>query len=529
MSAAINEMLAVAPLPLDRLRPSPTNPRRRFDRAAMDELTESVRQHGIFQPILVRPIDAEDFEIVAGERRFRAAKAVGLGSIPAIVRPLQDQEAIELQVLENLQREDLDPLEEADGYDALVKRGIHTVDSLAARVGKSRSYVYQRLTLARLCPKGRKAMDEGKFSPSVALLVARMPETALQDRACEKLLDSLKQYGRAPDATVSLHEAQRIVHENFMLRLAAAPFNTKDADLKPGAGSCTSCPKRAGAAPELFPDITKADTCSDPDCYADKVRLDGIQVAEAARANGQKVIEGKAAKKLKPLHSSEIQGLTPLEAPIHDVPGHKTVKQLLGSDFKPTIFVDPHNGQAIATAPNTAIADALERAGIEKTPRSSKSPEERARERKHRIETAYRQALLTELRTPREYDTADALFVAVAMIERLDSDNRKRLFKLRNWVGHQGEAGLAELIAREVAPAALPQLMIDAALIGETYVSTWALDSKPTRMLELAERLGVDADAVWRQAMSRVTDEEQAKRRPGRPKREQATAKGSGE
>jgi len=160
---------------LKDIKSSPYNSRKTFDAEKMKELVASVEEKGILNPILLRP-KGDRYEIVCGERRFRAATTAGLKDIPAVVRILTDQQALECMVIENLQREDVHPLEEAEGYEALMKKhGYKTVEDIAAKIGKSRAYVYGRLKLCDLIPENRKIFYSGKFSPSVALLVAKVP------------------------------------------------------------------------------------------------------------------------------------------------------------------------------------------------------------------------------------------------------------------------------------------------------------------------------------------------------------------
>src|SRR5690349_14605367 len=129
---------------LDKIVPSKTNPRKQWVENGLKELSESIKASGVLQPILLRPLNGSGkFEIIAGERRFRAAKLAELPELPAIVRKMGDQEAMELQIVENLQREDVHPLDEANGYRALLdlkgedKKPVHTAASIAAKVGKS--------------------------------------------------------------------------------------------------------------------------------------------------------------------------------------------------------------------------------------------------------------------------------------------------------------------------------------------------------------------------------------------------------
>jgi ParB/RepB/Spo0J family partition protein len=165
-------------IPVDAISPSPTNPRKSFDAAALKELAASVRVHGVLQPVLVRPAPKggklkTPFELVAGERRWRAAKEAGLAEIPALVRELTDVEVIDLQLVENLQRTDLHPIEEAEGYRQLTARG-YDVARIAERVGRSVKYVYDRVKLLSLTKEAQKFFLDGKFSAGHAILLARL-------------------------------------------------------------------------------------------------------------------------------------------------------------------------------------------------------------------------------------------------------------------------------------------------------------------------------------------------------------------
>ncbi len=162
---------------LDQLVESRLNPRKDFDEEKLAELTASVREHGVLQPILVRPHAGKNgatHEIVAGHRRFRAAKAAGLSEIPAVVREIADDVMLELMLTENLRRADLHPMEEAAGYEVLHRKHKRSVDDIAAKVGKSASYVYDRMKLCALCEEAQTAFLAGKFAAGHAILLARL-------------------------------------------------------------------------------------------------------------------------------------------------------------------------------------------------------------------------------------------------------------------------------------------------------------------------------------------------------------------
>lgn len=150
-------------LPLADIRPNPYQPRKSFDEAALQELADSIRQTGVFQPIIVRK-SVNGYEIITGERRFRASKLAGKKTIPAIIREFEDPEMMEIAVLENLQREDLTPLDEAQAYDTLIKRLSLTQAEVSKRLGKSRPYIANYLRLLTLPNEVKKMLNQNKLS-----------------------------------------------------------------------------------------------------------------------------------------------------------------------------------------------------------------------------------------------------------------------------------------------------------------------------------------------------------------------------
>jgi ParB family chromosome partitioning protein len=149
---------------IENIHPSGHQPRKHFDDARLDELAESIRSQGIIQPLVVRVRPAGGFELIAGERRWRAAQRAGLHQVPAIIREAAELQAFELALVENLQREDLNPIEEAEGYQRLVAEFGYTQESLATRVGKERSTVANALRLLKLPPVVRGMVVEGRLS-----------------------------------------------------------------------------------------------------------------------------------------------------------------------------------------------------------------------------------------------------------------------------------------------------------------------------------------------------------------------------
>lgn len=187
------------------IKPNPYQPRKLFDEIAITELRDSIKEHGILQPIILRKIGT-NYEIVVGERRFRAAKLAGLKEIPAVVRVLTDEETMELAILENLQREDLTPIEEAEAYHNLMENLKLTQEQLAFRLGKSRSHIANHVRLLSLPEKVRHTITEGKLSmghgrtllglrkkEQIPLIAERVLKEGLNVRQLEKLVQRLNE------------------------------------------------------------------------------------------------------------------------------------------------------------------------------------------------------------------------------------------------------------------------------------------------------------------------------------------------
>jgi len=169
-TAPSTDDLSASEIAIDRIVPNPKQPRRTFVEADLEELTESIRTKGIIQPILVRPDPAqpEMFEIIAGERRWRAARRAGLSVVPAVVREMDDREMLEIAIIENVQRADLNAVEEAEAYKALIDRFGRTQESVAQQVGKSREHVSNTLRLLSLPEDVREHVREARLTPGHA-------------------------------------------------------------------------------------------------------------------------------------------------------------------------------------------------------------------------------------------------------------------------------------------------------------------------------------------------------------------------
>jgi ParB family chromosome partitioning protein len=182
---------------IDRILPNSHQPRKNFDEEALNELANSIREHGVVQPIVVRPLDDGFFQLIAGERRWRASQRAGLSRVPAVIREAGEHDALELALIENLQREDLNPMEEAHAYDRLIADFGMTQDEVARRVGKNRATVANMLRLLRLPPEVQQWLRENRISTGHA-----------------KALLSLS------DLNAILDTAKKIIQGNYSVRQA---------------------------------------------------------------------------------------------------------------------------------------------------------------------------------------------------------------------------------------------------------------------------------------------------------------------
>lgn len=246
---------------VEMLDESPTNPRQHFHN--MEDLIADVRQRRrIIQPLLLRPKAENRFEIVAGARRYRAARAVGLEKIPALIAEMADIEVVELQLIENLQREDVHAIEEARAYRLLMEKAHYTVADVAVKTGKEESYIFRRLKLNDLVPEAQDACYSDRLNPAMAEKLARL-QAADQTRALQIILADRSWINTSRDL-------QLWMEREIFLDLHAAPWDTNDTALLPAAGACNACPKRTGFTPMLFPELKKHDTCTDPACFRAK-------------------------------------------------------------------------------------------------------------------------------------------------------------------------------------------------------------------------------------------------------------------
>lgn len=179
---------AVTTLPLQRIEPNPNQPRKRFDEVELQALSDSIAQHGLLQPLAVRDMGNGYYQIIAGERRWRACRLAGLSEVPVTVVEADDRTVMELALVENLQREDLNPMEEAEGYRVLLEEYGLTQEQAAQQVGKSRSAVANALRLLTLSDEVRSLVENGELTAGHARALLTLPNGRLQKAAAQKIL-----------------------------------------------------------------------------------------------------------------------------------------------------------------------------------------------------------------------------------------------------------------------------------------------------------------------------------------------------
>jgi ParB family chromosome partitioning protein len=243
---------------------SKTNPRGKdFDNQAFDELAASVKEKGVLVPILVRKISGADnvekYEVIAGARRLRAARVTGQLSIPCQVAVMNDIEAREAQIIENLQRDDIPPLAEAEAFRQLAIKSKFTLTDISMKLGKSEQYVRDRISLTALIPKAQEALTNGKIGLGIAVLISRLEDVKMQKLALEETL----QGWRGNDTIEGLRSW---IQENLYKDLANTPW-ANDEELEKAVGVCEQCP---AGKDNLF-GKTAGGRCPDPACYPRKM------------------------------------------------------------------------------------------------------------------------------------------------------------------------------------------------------------------------------------------------------------------
>lgn len=496
-------MEQIVNIPTSDLTESPFNYRSIFRETSLQELATDIKTQGrVLSPLLVRPLaTADGFEIVFGHRRFRAAKIAGFSIVPCMVRSMTDEEVKRAQISENLAREDVHAIEEAEGFQALMQDHRITADELAAQTGKSRSYIYGRLVLLKACKQVREACLQGAIGSETALLLARLRTDKLQTKALAYIASAYIDMGDG--GKKSFRQIRALLQEKFALDLKTAIFDPDDMVLLNDANACTICPKRSGNAPE-FSDVVEtgisrhthtnsgsADICTDPDCFAAKKKAHLLKQAAALESKGKTVIDGNKA-----LSAVSAQGqVKGAYIALKDVKAElKNAKTAIAT----VMIQDQRTGKMHEAVEVKALKDA----GVKvKDPFKARNFEAQQQQRQEDARkknedravelTQKNTAMLQIVRTfvQRSERTAyDLMLVARTCLAGVQHNNRSFLASV--W-----DCNSYENLSRKLGSMPVEQLtrlMMDCALVDDVRINPYSLGEKPETLLAYAKHYGLD-------------------------------------
>jgi ParB/RepB/Spo0J family partition protein len=537
-------------IPLDQLVESPFNPRRTFNEATLQELATDIKEVGVQQPLLVRPRwsnplregiePADKHEVVFGHRRYRASVLAGVPDAPCMVRAMTDAEARRVQISENLQREDVHPIEEAEGFQALMNDPEQpvTADKLAEQLGKSRSYVYGRLKLLQACKPVRDACLAGTIGSEVALLIARLRTDKLQEKALAAIKG--RSYKLEDGGSTSFRSIRGLLNEKFTLELKGAIFDTADEALLPGAGSCTACPRRTGNAPE-YDDIATArassgswspdwlrhrgaDVCTDPDCFDSKKKAHLKRKAANLEAKGKTVVDGARARAAID-DRGNVKGAYIALKDVKDAVAKARQAAQRDSKVVPPLVVtiqDPRTGKTVEAVKREELRAAGAKVAEPKGQRTDYEAERKKREEEHarlevkaKTETALRLAVLERVRAAAataQRSAFDLRLVAEAAYAGVKWKDRETLAAV---YGFKSEGALEKHIG-QMSVADLTLFMLDCGLVERVRVEAYSLHEKATALFAAAKHYGIDVEQVRAEVPGTTSTPSPAARAPGK-------------
>lgn len=529
-------------LPIDCLRESPFNYRKTFNPAALAELTESIKAIGIQQPLKARPIpeatddDTVRYELIFGHRRYRAALQAGLDYVPVMVEEMTDEDVRITQLNENIQREDVNPIEEAEALRELnMAHRVH-VDQLVHDTGKSKSHIYATMRLVRLNDEVKQAVVDGTIGREIAVLIATLP-AALHTKAMKLVTQ------KEGDSTVALsyRAAKRALQNSLTISLEEARFDTDARDLV-DRGACTTCPHRACNDPALANELD-ADVCTDTGCFDQKQAAHLSQLAAAHKAAGGEVLQGEDATAVLPYpganwyHDHKSTSTVVGKADGEDLTIADVLQQLR-EEGKPTpavrLLIDhrDHRAHELVRKEDLQpiidhVRSAAEDGSVEPTglaalahkpePHRQQAPERTFASERHKlahehllaIREACQKACLTAPRSGAEVhlmlqmqleggDAGDELFEHFGWRTRIDAlpeDERPEDYEEPEWVAKHC---VPEMTLDECS-AALVWMALENAPIGYSSDKEF-----PDRVLAMADIYGIDVEAVAREAQAKA-------------------------
>jgi ParB family transcriptional regulator, chromosome partitioning protein len=505
---------------LDSIRESPLNPRKNFFN--LEELAEDFKKRGILQPLMVRPKN-QHYELIFGARRFRASKIAGLQQVPAIVREMDDNDALETMIVENGKRDDVHELEEAAGYKMLRDRG-YEVSAIAAKVSKDESYVYKRLKLLDLIKPIQAAFLEGRINAGHAMHIARLPGDA-QKQAFEMLFTDrwgYKQSGKDLEAR-SVKDLEIWIKEHILLDLHSVPFKKDDASLIPAAGSCMNCSYRTGFIPQLFSDLAKKDTCTHPTCFQAKLMEHTTRLVEANPSYARVTLDyNRTAANKTVLPQSEY----------HLIETKKDRCQLM----QKAIVIEGHSqcGHVVEICADPKCPSHAGRKHTQSAEdmkwKEKQRLEDLKRKKTREIRSRILRAALAELRVPLERN--DLEMIISGLWTMCGDDNLKAIEAGNKWERIKGQYGGVDHRAMltknlpNLDEAGLARLLMEMALIRDLNGIPDYAEDKFDRLLAFARNNGIDSKSIEKQVEAEfATAEVRRKEREKKTKKAKAGQK----
>lgn len=506
MTAAVQTEARFDIVALKQLFESPLNNRKHYDEKKLAELTESVRTKGVLTPLLVRPMNGmeTEFEIAAGHRRYRAAKSAGVDKIPVLIREMSDAEFIEVITIENLQREDVHPLDEALGYRELIEKHGYTPETIAAKVGKSESYVYQRMKLAELIQPAQKLFFDGTITAGHAILIARCSEDEQKEIISESdgLLWSDRWYQDDDPHPCSVRSLAQEIKRNLYLDLVKAPWKQNDTKLLPAAGPCTDCPKRSGANPGLFDDIKEKNICTDRKCYNQKLdaflnrALEDGGLIKVSTEYGSKKTEGVlTAREYSEIHNKDSRCKYTQKAIVVEGHSRGTTKDICSEKTCTKHHARSSGGN------------------------NDYKAQQAAEQRKRNIELERRRRIFKAVmeKVPAKLSREDFEVIAKAAWKRQMADHQKLVMKAYGGLEpHKTQYGYdcdkpAFAYIDKASDSDLLKFMIATALGPDLNANSYDYASKGESLLQIAKRYKVNVDKITTEVKAEAKAKEKKK------------------
>jgi ParB family chromosome partitioning protein len=512
-------------VPVTALTESASNPRKRFDDKSLEELAASFKTQGVLAPLLVRELEPSKYEVVAGARRLRAARIAELDSIPVRVVKLTDAEAIDAQVVENLQREDIHPLEKALGFKSLLELGepSYIIATIAARAGKSEAYVYGRIKLADLIPPVAEAFLKDQITIGHALLIAKLPAAQQQEAFAAAFRGMWTSEGNS-QVLIPVRELAVWIESNILLQLASAPFDKQDDKLVPEAGSCANCPKRTGFNKLLFADVRK-DSCTDPQCFRSKIDAHVTKTLESKPTLVQ-ISSAWNSREGAPLGRNQYVELEIKKAKANGAAKLPAAQKPCDKMAEAIVMDGGKRGQTVKVC-----ADPNCRVHHPNTPSPQQVAKERAEERR-RIEkdklaiTVRLRVLATILqRVSAPLKKADLLTVAHYLIGRLSYNQIPAVAKRHKIEVKKDSDSGQELLAKHVErydESELCKLLLEICLLDSAYQRSGS--GRHDALLEVAKRYRVDSEKIRKTVVDELAAKREKSRAEGSKRQAKATA-----